>query len=77
MIEVTMYQCTHCYKRKYVSKSACQKHEEICFYNPDTKSCATCINLPDINSEAIHCYAGVFISKKLKTNCSLWEEKEW
>lgn len=40
---VKAYKCEYCLRsRPYASKSACEAHEERCFSNPDTHSCATC-----------------------------------
>lgn len=40
----TIFQCDFCGKM-LLTKSIILKHEKICFYNPESKSCATCKNL--------------------------------
>jgi hypothetical protein len=37
-----IYQCGFC-NRKYRVEKNCLKHEEICYLNPKSKSCKTCI----------------------------------
>lgn len=44
MKEFKAYQCDFC--NKYgKQKSRIKKHEESCYHNPMTRSCATCIHL--------------------------------
>ena len=43
MYEVKAYRCSYC-KKYGLSKSNIKKHEEGCFRNPITRSCATCAN---------------------------------
>ena len=40
----TAYQCDFC-KKLLLNITQIKKHESICFYNPKSKSCATCKNL--------------------------------
>lgn len=44
MKEFKAYQCGFCSKYGK-QKSRIQKHEDMCFHNPATRSCATCIHL--------------------------------
>lgn len=87
MIERKIYQCSFC-RKMLVNKTYMKYHEEKCFRNPLTKSCATCIYFsrhfdpfytPD---EPYECFAGKFkgtqeIPKpKLKTRCRKWKSIE-
>jgi hypothetical protein len=62
MREITAYNCDYCNKI-YSIKSQCKAHEKKCYYNPDTKSCASCIFL--LSS----CAIAVAPLGKLTTNC--------
>lgn len=42
MKKVEAFKCAHCTKI-YLSKETCRKHESRCFWNPITRSCASCI----------------------------------
>ena len=43
--EITKHQCDFC-GRNYSKRGQAVKHEtELCFWNPDTRSCVTCENL--------------------------------
>lgn len=44
MIERTTFECEHCHKKRLMNKNQMKKHEEICWYNPENKSCLTCSN---------------------------------
>lgn len=44
MKEFKAYHCDFC-KKYGKQKSRIKKHEESCYHNPITKSCATCIHL--------------------------------
>lgn len=85
MITVRAYKCEFCpHGRPYASITSCRAHEEICFDNPATKSCATCKHLhrflapiegkPGYVKRAYKCLA-----KKpgdpLKTQCSAWRRE--
>ncbi len=46
MEEIKAYHCDYC--RKYsISKQYIKKHEANCFYNPETRSCASCNHLKE------------------------------
>jgi uncharacterized protein YbdZ (MbtH family) len=62
MREITAYNCDHCNKI-YSIKSQCKAHEKKCYYNPETKSCASCIFLRS------NCVIAVAPEGELKTNC--------
>lgn len=47
MIEVKGFVCSYCkaakrVKRVYATRGSCARHEDVCFRNEETKSCATC-----------------------------------
>lgn len=44
MKEKKVYQCEYC-GRFYFTEKIAKEHEDKCFYNPSTKSCATCKHL--------------------------------
>lgn len=78
MKEIKAYECDHCciYKK---TKHTIKKHEERCFSNPETRSCATCIfNEPDWSTGGNKCLAkGVDLFKgTLTTNCELHQKQE-
>jgi len=87
MYEVKAYHCSYC-KKYGLSKSWIKKHEEKCFHNPVTRSCATCANFKvealkpksDIYSIEIPlCLEGIRLIEsnkwKLQTNCPKWAER--
>ena len=84
MYEVKAYHCSYC-KGFKLRKAATLKHEEKCFYNPATRSCATCLfyDRKEITNEVfatkLVCYHGMEFYQegklKLNTNCSLWVER--
>lgn len=52
-----VYKCEYCNKM-YQKKSACIKHEEVCFKRPDhIRPCHSCINLEKRETEVSHCYS--------------------
>jgi hypothetical protein len=84
MKEVIINQCDFCKKVSFY-KSNIRQHEKICFYNPATRSCATCLWFsPLIIQEGfpIECYLGKIDevpegSKiKLFTQCEKWMDKK-
>lgn len=48
--QVIKYQCNFCIK-SWVNKRRAEAHEANCFRNPAIKSCFTCANATDGNSE--------------------------
>jgi|GEM_PF-1505889 len=74
MKPITVYKCDYCgkiYRRKW----PCEQHEPKCFYNPATRSCASCQLR---NTEYVHnlergcfqlCYKNHDIQTRFKTNC--------
>lgn len=76
MIKVNAFQCAFCTKI-YLSKETCRKHECRCFWNPKTRSCASCIfeqykdyRIMQGHSTSIRtCLRNHDISAKLKTAC--------
>lgn len=47
MIPINAFKCSHCKNKVLESYSGMWKHEKKCFYNPESKSCATCKYLTD------------------------------
>lgn len=84
----TYYECEHCPSpRPYVNKAHCQAHERRCYYNPTTKSCASCASfrfsyepIPEMPRHACpiqSCDQGIDISgNKLKTGCELYIKRD-
>lgn len=76
MIKVNAFQCAFCTKI-YLSKETCRKHECRCFWNPKTRSCASCIFeqykdyriMPGHSTSIRTCLRNHDISAKLKTAC--------
>lgn len=78
MKEVVAYKCEHC-RKVSENKAYIKYHEKKCYYNPETKSCATCRYLIfgyKENPETGHynffqnCSIGLDVkSKHLKTEC--------
>lgn len=44
MVERTIYECEHCHKKRLLSKYAMRKHEDMCWFNLNNKTCLTCAN---------------------------------
>jgi len=47
MKKVESYHCSYCNKL-YEKKSSCKSHEYRCYYNPKTRSCATCAYIDSV-----------------------------
>ena len=87
MKEITAYQCDYC-TNYYNYKSNAKRHENRCFHNPSTQSCATCyfyedrlIN-EDFDGDEPICNAGIVFGYterervQLRTNCDKWKLRE-
>jgi hypothetical protein len=81
MREITVYECEFCNKRKYAYKSSAKKHENKCFWNPETRSCMTCKHYmePDettimqvYEEETLCAFANPI--KRFNTKCRGWVE---
>lgn len=71
--KTTAYSCEWgCKSRVLTSRQAMMNHEDTCFHNPDTKSCATCQHIYQING-LNHCAKKVG-SIELTTECPDWDE---
>ncbi len=77
MKPVSAYQCEYC-QRYGKNKTRILKHEEVCYYNPRTRSCGTCIHLKDWK-----CSRGVVfkqvegkINPTLNTQCHFYENAD-
>jgi hypothetical protein len=86
MKKVNAYKCDHCSKI-YENNSTCKAHEYKCYFNPRTKSCASCaFNLIEAASimkdnsliQFPSCMVNVDISKKgLQTRCSKYLNRKY
>jgi hypothetical protein len=86
-IPVTRYKCEHCLKKTYASKYDAIKHEKLCFFNPETKSCVTCENAADkvvtdffIEDIISWCYVTnneIYVKGRSVINCLNWRQKEY
>lgn len=48
---ITVYICQHC-KKRYFKKHACEKHETLCYSNPENfRACTGCEHLQEIDAE--------------------------
>lgn len=78
MKEVLINQCSYCNKTSFY-KSNLRKHEKKCFYNPVTRSCASCLWFgKKYSGELAECFSGELYSQGLglrlifKTECDKW-----
>jgi hypothetical protein len=84
MKQVMINQCDFCKKVSF-NKSNLRKHEKICFYDPATKSCATCLWFSPLilaTGYPYECYIGEIkevpegTRMKLKTQCKKWMNQD-
>jgi hypothetical protein len=48
---ITVYICQHC-KKRYFKKNACEKHETICYSNPENfRACSGCDHLEETTNK--------------------------
>jgi hypothetical protein len=87
MEQVNVWKCSFCKKTSF-HKGSINKHEKGCFYNPATRSCATCLWFSPLilgSGNPIHCYLGQINEEledsrmELKTQCERWMDsnKYW
>lgn len=77
MKKLESYQCVFCNKI-YKSKSSLKSHKHRCDYNPNTRSCATCVLLivtelkveSKQNSPHIKCMLNKDLTKISRTRCN-------
>ena len=77
MKTIEAYKCNYCTKI-YDTKSSCKSHEYRCYFNPRTKSCASCVCLKfdEYEYKSSHlmairtCIKNKDITGKLRTKCS-------
>ena len=43
-MEITMFLCEYCKKKRYIHKCSAKRHEKECYWNPNYKACMTCQN---------------------------------
>lgn len=82
MKEVIINKCDFCKKVSFY-KSSIKKHEKNCFFNPATRSCATCLWFSPLHAEyPVECYVGEIKEApegsriKLSTLCEKWMDAE-
>lgn len=84
MEQVNVWKCSFCKKTTF-HKGSINKHEKICFYNPATRSCATCLWFSPLilsSGNPANCLRNVFPADsnnthskvKFKTQCEKWIE---
>lgn len=80
MEQVNIWKCSFCKKTSF-HKGSINKHEKICFYNPATRSCATCLWFSPLIlglGYPVRCYLGLIKEAledsrmELKTQCERW-----
>lgn len=70
--KITAYACSFgCGQRVVTSKKSMEDHETRCFYNPATKSCATCRHFY-LDCDIPECDKG---KDPLTTKCPDWDEQ--
>jgi len=81
--KIIRYKCDYC-KKTYANKSAAKRHEWRCFFNPATKSCATCKNadmISDDNDEPVDwcrkINSRIFRKGWAVVSCHKWEPIEY
>ncbi len=84
MTEINAFKCDYCGK-VYTTSKTCKAHEKNCYYNPTTRSCASCKHLelekkylsPGEYTKIQVCRAGVDIPKEgLQSGCAIYLERE-
>ena len=85
MKTINAYQCNYC-KKIYENSSSCKSHENRCYYNPKTRSCASCAfftlqykkhNLGH-NIQFQSCLKNIDVTnQKLKTGCEKYSIKKY
>jgi hypothetical protein len=76
MKAVNSYKCSYCDKL-YESKESCRSHENRCYFNPKTRSCASCAFLrydsyeykPNHSFAIRTCMKGHDVTRKQKNHC--------
>lgn len=88
MNQIVAFQCQHGRCRKiYDNRKQAKAHEKKCYFNPATRSCASCENFVLSTSSApekpLHtiteqkCLKGVDVShRKLRTACPTYVERQ-
>lgn len=77
-LAIIQFKCDYC-KSKYSTMKSAAMHEEVCFYNPETKSCSTCI-YSDCDEGGDPCCGvdgkAIFVKKQSIIDCEHWKSKE-
>jgi hypothetical protein len=84
MEQITAYKCSFC-KKINTNKSTIKTHEKKCFFNPETKSCATCLWFSPLIVESVgptRCFLGKVkevpegSKMQLNTQCNNWMDQK-
>jgi hypothetical protein len=84
MREINAFKCDYCGK-VYTTSKTCKAHEKNCYYNPDTRSCASCEHLglekkyinPGEYTRNQICKAGIHVNESgLRSDCPLYNERK-
>lgn len=74
---ITRFKCNHC-KRHYSINSDARKHENRCLYNPENKSCGSCLaSISSISGWCNKLEREIFVSGKPVRDCPEWKEIEF
>ena len=84
MNEIKAFKCSYCAKKIYESKDSCKSHEYRCYFNPRTRSCASCVFLRHGDFEYSAGYSVVIntclrnndVARHLKTTCGDFHNKK-
>lgn len=76
MKKVDSFKCSYCGKL-FDAKDSCRSHEYKCYFNPTTKSCASCAFLkfddyqykPNFSISVRTCMHNKDVTRKMKTSC--------
>jgi len=78
MEQVNVWKCSFCKKTSF-HKGTIRKHERECFYNPETRSCASCLWFSPIHGIwPLQCFINTTkeiddnSKQKLETQCKRW-----
>ena len=75
MYEVKAYRCSYCSKL-HGQKANCKRHEVKCFFNPDTRSCASCDSHKFDFDDGNHCLKNAMVDDQLMTKCESYTIEE-
>lgn len=75
-VKVLAYACPHkCGSNVQTKVARARAHARVCFYNPATRSCATCVHFTK-DDESTFCAVGAKdFTEHLWTRCAAWNPK--